>query len=63
MWHHRQGATPARGLAVGGTVVALVGHDGTGLNAGAEVHQSIEVRAIGSLAASQVKGDGMTVEV
>ena len=58
-----QGASFPGELAVSGAVIALVGDDGAGPDIGADVHQGLEMRTVGSLAAGQVEGDRQAVEI
>ena len=58
-----QGASFPGELTVSGAVVALVGDDGAGPDIGAEVHQGLEMRTVGRLAAGQVECDRQAVEI
>ena len=58
-----QGASFPGELTVSGAVIALVGDDGAGPDVRSEVHQGLEMRTVGSLAAGQVERNRQTVEI
>jgi hypothetical protein len=59
----RHGAAGAGGGSVCATVVALVGDDGAGRGVRPEAQEGLEHRRIGLLAAGDLEGDGMAVEI
>ncbi len=60
---HRDSAASSGGGSVGAAVVALVGDHGAGCAIRAEVEQGLEHRRVGLLAACDLEGDQMAVEI
>ncbi len=60
---HRNGTAGAGGGPVGAAVIALVGDHGAGRAIRAEVEQGLEHRRVGLLAAGDLEGDRVAVEV
>lgn len=60
---YRYGAAGAGGGSVGAAVMALVGNHGAGRVVRAKMEQGLKHRRVGLLAAGDLEGDRMAVEV
>jgi hypothetical protein len=60
---YRNGAAGAGGGSVGTAVIALVGNHGAGRGVRAKMEQGLKHRRVGLLAAGDLEGDRMAVEV
>ena len=61
--YHRDSAAGAGGGPVGAAVIALVGDHGAGRGVWTEAQQGLEHGRVGLLAAGDLEGDRMAVEV
>lgn len=59
----RRGASVAGGLAIGGAVVAFVGHGDARADVGSDVERGLELGAVAGLAAGQVEVEWPTVDI
>ena len=62
-WDDRRDAAVTGGLAIGGTVVALVGHGDAGADIGSDVERGFELGAVAGLAAGQMEVERPAVEI